>query len=383
MRRVRLLAASALIAVGMPLDAQDRVAPPYGSSLLFGTGLVNVPVAWVSPSTGDLFAALSARAIGVGGYEPRPSGSLWDLTQSLEAHVGGKVSFGASLYGTRNAEVGAFAKVLLLRQPVSGERWRPSIAVGVRNLGSSARQDRFATGDRRVVDILPDSGLRSGKGRIAGSPTFFGVMTRDFLFEKNSASFSVGYGNGLFREDGGLDTVYNRHGTLLRGLLLGGRLVVPAGKASVLTFVAENDGWDWNAGALVTFRHVSIGLYLTELEEAKGVPGNKPLANFTKSALLFAYDASIPEIVRGSRQRAEAAEAQVEMRRLSQEIAQRKVRTAELQAQMAAAQRGADRTAVERRAELQRQLDAEAAAMKKAGDKLEELSRKTPPGEAR
>src|SRR5581483_12254188 len=102
---------------GVPVAAAsqtqfDRPAvAPYAPTLTFGTGLVSIPVAWASPGTGDLFAAVSARAVGVGSYQPRARGSLWDLTQSLELHLGGRVSLGGSLYSTKTQQVGGFGQV--------------------------------------------------------------------------------------------------------------------------------------------------------------------------------------------------------------------------------------------------------------------------------
>jgi len=248
--------------------------------------------------------------------------------------------------------------------------------VGVRNLGASSYQDRYVTGDRRVVDLLVDSGRTEKVGRINGSPTVYGVMTHDMMFARNTASLSVGYGNGLFSNAGGLGTIYNKNGTLARGLFLGGRFVVPTGATSQLSLMLENDGWDWNAGALMTFGHLSAGLYILELEEEKGIPDNKPLANFTKVALSFSYNASIPGIARGSRDRAEAAEAQLRARRLKQEITQRRIRSAELERALVKAQRSADKAAEARRAELERQLEAEREAMRQAAERLQKLQKK-------
>ena len=53
----------------------------------------------------------------------------------------------------------------------------------------------------------------------------------------------------------------------------------PPGANSQVALVLEHDAWDWNAGAQITWGHLSAGLYLTELEETKGVPDSKPLAN--------------------------------------------------------------------------------------------------------
>src|ERR1035438_4151951 len=190
-RRFAVVLLAAMLAA--PLGPQERTTYPYGSTLTFGTGLVNIPVAWVSPNSGDLFVSVSARAIGAGTLQPNGNNSLWDLTESLEAHVGGRLSVGASLYSVSNESVGAFAKLLLLKQPDEGARWLPSIATGARNGGGSQYVDRFVTGERLVVDVLPDSGRAKGLGKINGNPSLYAVMTRDFLFQKNSASLTHGY----------------------------------------------------------------------------------------------------------------------------------------------------------------------------------------------
>ncbi|MEA3245280.1 MAG: hypothetical protein U9Q74_03895 [Gemmatimonadota bacterium] len=386
-RRPPLRAAAALVAATLagaprpaaPQGALDaRPVAPYGSTLTFGTGLVSIPVAWVSPETGDLFASVSARAMGVGSYQPKASGSLWDLTQSLELHLGGRLSLGGSLYSTKTQQVGAFGQLVLVEQPESGARWFPSIAVGTRNVGSSKYQDRFVTGERRVVDVLGDTGLRGQRGVFNGSPTLYAVATREFQYASGGASISVGYGNGLFKETGGLDTVNNRHGTIAPGLFLGVRYTAPAGDDGQMAFVLENNGFDWNAGVRVTFGHVSGGIYLTELEETKGVPANKPLANFTKTAIAFSYNASLPGIVRGSTQRAEAAEARLELKRLEQEIEQRRVITRRLVAALQQSARAADEASLKQQQLLLRQLDSEREALKDAQKRLEELGKKPP-----
>jgi hypothetical protein len=360
-------------------EARDpRPVAPYGSTLTFGTGLVSIPVAWVSPGTGDLFASVSARAVGVGSYQPRSSGSLWDLTQSLELHLAGRLSLGGALYSTKTQQVGGFGQIVLVEQPERDIRWVPSIAIGARNVGSSKYQDRFVTGERRIVDVLGDTGLRGDRGVFNGSPTLYAVATREFEYASGSASLTVGYGNGLFKETGGLDTVNSRRGTLASGLFYGVRYTAPAGEGGQMAVVLENNGFDWNAGVRFTFGHVSGGIYLTELEEAQGVPDNKPLANFTKTAIAISYNASLPGIVRGSTQRAEAAEARLELKRLEQEIEQRRVITRRLVAALQQQARAADEASLRQQQLLLRQLDSEREALKEAQKRLEELGKRPP-----
>jgi hypothetical protein len=376
-RRIAVVLLAGVLAVRA--GAQERTSYPYGSTLTFGTGLVNIPVAWVSPNSGDLFASISARALGAGTLQPNASNSLWQLTESLEAHVGGWLSVGGSLYSVSSQSLGLFAKALLVKQRDDGPRWLPSIAIGARNLGASQYVDRFVAGDRRVIDALPDSGRAAGLGKINGNPSLYLVMTRDFKYERNSASLSLGYGSGLFGNNGGLDTVYSKRGTLAKGLFFGGRLVIPAGTNSAVTLMLENDAWDWNFGALVTWGHVSAGLYLTELEETKGVPSGQPLANFTKSGLMFSYNASVSEIIHGSARRAEAAEAQLRGRRLQQEIDQRQARIRQLEVELAKAGVGAEKANAALAARLAKELEAQRQAVQAANDKLQKLPAKPKP----
>jgi len=199
---LRLALAIALpLALAVPAQAQDA-APSltgYTPTLTFGTGLINIPAAWVSPNHGDVWITGSARGLDRGTLSLRANASIWDLTLTADAHLFGRLSVGGSLYGTTSEQVGAHASLLLYRQQ-HDVKWLPSLAVGVRNLGASARQDRYVSGSKRVVDALP-AAQRPASGLIDGSPTVYGVATREFGGEKASLGFTVGYGTGLFGVD--------------------------------------------------------------------------------------------------------------------------------------------------------------------------------------
>jgi uncharacterized protein YlxW (UPF0749 family) len=119
----------------------------------------------------------------------------------------------------------------------------------------------------------------------------------------------------------------------------------------------------------------------TELEQQKGMPVNQPLANWTKFNVLVGYTGSIPEIVRGSRQRAEAVELELEARRLRREVQQREKRMAELNAQIARANKSADAAAMSQRAALEKALEQEREAAKRAADRLQQVKPGTKPPE--
>ena len=385
MLALRLLAAVGLVVASLAplavLPGQDSEHPApaaYSSTLTFGTGLVTIPVAWVSPQSGDLFMAASMRTIRQGGIRPKAGDSRWDFTETIEAHLGGRLSLGLSLYDPGSVQMGGFAQVLVARQPTFGSRWRPAIAVGVRNVGSSKYQDRFVTGSERAVDVLGDAGITGDRGTFNASPTAYVVATREFRVSRSSFSASLGYGNGLFKEDGGLGETYSVRGTLVPGLFMGGRLAIPVGQNGQLSLMLEDDGFDLNAGANLTFGSLSLGVFVTELEEQKGTPSGDQLANFTKLGVSMAYNASLPGIIRGSAQRARAAEADRALRRLEQEIAQRQIISRQLVADLAKATQAADAAAVAQRQRLVKQLEAEQAALKAAAARLDALTRKPP-----
>lgn len=377
----RALALAVLLPPAVTLRAQDEpsLLTAYAPTLTFGTGLINAPVAWVSPAHGDIWISTSARGFNQGTLSPRPNGSIWDLTLTADAHLFGRLSVGGSIYGTSNQQLGAHAAFLLYRQQAD-LKWLPSVAVGVRNVGASARQDRYVTGVKRVVDVLP-AAQQAASGVIDGSPTVYGVATREFTWEGASLGLTAGYGTGLFKNDGGMDTVYNKTGTLAAGVFVGSRLRLPLSKTSTMSLLVENDSWDWNAGVVFTSGPLTIGLMATELEETKGIPDNEPLANWTKTNLIIGYTGSIPEIIRGSRQRAEAVELELEARRLRREVAQRDARMRELNAQIARARLRADAEAVAQRAALEKALEQEREAAKRASDRLQQVKPGTKPPE--
>jgi hypothetical protein len=378
---LRTLAIALLLNPAVAVRAQDALPSitAYTPTLTFGTGLINNPVAWVSPTHGDLWVAASARGQNQGTLTPRPNGSIWDLTVMADAHLFGRISIGGSIYGTTHQQGALHASALLFRQQAD-VKWLPSIAVGVRNVGASQYQDRYVTGFKRVIDVLPPS-QRAGKGSINGSPSFYGVATREVSMGSASLGLTAGYGTGLFKNNGGLDTIYNKSGTLVSGLFLGSRLAFPLSKTSTMSLMVENDAWDWNAGVVITAGHVTFGLMATELEETKGIPPNEPLANWTKTNLMIGYNGSIPDIIRGSRQRAEAVELELEARRLRREVQQRELRMRELSAQIVRARTRADAEANAQRAALEKALEQEREAAKRASERLQKVAPGSKPPE--
>src|SRR5205085_11447721 len=99
-------------------------------------------------------------------------------------------------------------------------------------------------------------------------PTLYAVATKDYSLgtptgrmPQATLGVTVGYGNGLFSDDGGLGKQYNAKGQIAKGLFLGGRYVMHPSLNTSVTVLAENDGWDYNAGIIGDWRGIPLGLY--------------------------------------------------------------------------------------------------------------------------
>ena len=291
----------AMLIVQRPLPAQQQDL--YPATLQFGTGLIDIPVAWVSPNSGDLWLQTSAKRIPYGSGDATLNlASTWNTNLAIDTHWARRFSLGVSLY-SQNPEVGFFGQALLVREQPN-RAW-PSVSVGFRNLGSLKHEDRFLIGH----DVSFDSnGGTSGHVsphavHFETAPTIYGVATKSFLVGSNgSASLTLGYGSGLFYDDGDLGSAYNDKGQIAEGLFLGGRYAVHPTENTRIDFLAENNGWDWNAGVVASWRGLSLGVYATELEEGSKSPSKGPLYNvynYTKVNVSLGYSANVFDIARG------------------------------------------------------------------------------------
>lgn len=374
-----LTVACAMSAAASSTGAQQ--VDPYAQTLQFGAGFINTPAAWVSRRTADSWFTLSAKDLPSFGDPSKNSlASRLNTNLALDTHWGGRVSVGASLY-SQNPEWGAFGQALLIRDGDLG--FLPALAVGARNIGRYKHEDRFLIGH----DVALDSG--GVYDEVVGkryldfktSPTLYAVMTKDIPLSDYSAggrtsmSLSVGYGNGLFREDGGLGDQYNNSGTLARGLFLASRFVVHPSANSSLTLLAENDAWDWNAGVVAEWRGVTVGLYGTELE-AGGRDGEAEgfnVYNYTKFNFSVGYSGNVRDISRGVVLRSRITELTREQGRLRAEVASRERRIKRLEGQLASARQGELARLESRRQQLEIQVQAERDAIRRATERLRQL----------
>jgi hypothetical protein len=373
------LVACATVAMASVASAQQ--VEPYGQTMQFGAGYINTPVAWVSRRSADSWLTLSAKDLPSSGDGNEGSlASRLNSNLALDTHWGGRVSIGASLY-SQNPEWGVFGQALVLRDGDLG--FLPDFAIGARNIGRFKHEDRFLIGH----DVVLDS---TGKyddvvvARYAGfktAPTLYAVLTKNVPLAgysergQKSMSFSLGYGNGLFRDDGGLGDQYNNSGTIARGLFLGSRLVMHPWEGGALTVLAENDGWDWNAGVVAEWRGVTFGLYGTELEAGgrKGESEGFNVYNYTKVNFAIGYSGNVRDISHGAVLRSHITEMTRESQRIRYEISSRERRIQKLEVELASARQGELAQLERRRQQLEIDLQAEREAIKRANDRLKEL----------
>ena len=354
---------------------------PYPATLHYGTGLINIPVAWVSPTSGDGWFNISGKRIQYYGPADASFATQFNTNVALDTHWMGRFSVGLAAY-SQNPEWGFFGQALLLRDNQIG--FLPGIAVGFRNLGKYEHEERFLIGhdiglnaEGEYEETVPPfaEGFKT-------NPSFYGVATKEFALSSMNArlpasmmSFSVGYGNGLFSDDGDLGEGYNAKGTIASGLFLGTRFVAHPTLNSTLTVLAENDAWDWNAGVVFNYRGLSAGLYGTELEEGGKDEDVAQIYNYTKINFALGYSGNVFDIARGVILRTRITDLTLEQQRLRRDIAERNRRIAGLEVTLRRAQAGELTDIARRRAELEAQISQDREAVRRAMERLNEIER--------
>ncbi len=154
-----------------------------------------------------------------------------------------------------------------------------------------------------------------------------------------------------------------------------------------MTLLAENNGWDWNAGLVGNWRGLSLGLYGTELEEGGKNPNKGflyTIYNYAKFNMSLGYSGNLHDIAHGTILRARIGELEQEQLRLRAEISQRQHKIDDLQVALQKAQGGELAEVAKRREQLDAQIQEEQEAIKRAEERLNQLqggpaSSTTPP----
>jgi hypothetical protein len=390
-----LFAAAALVLSARAASGQTE----YPQTLYWGSGLVDIPVAWVSPLSGDFAINYSGKRFSP---DPDKTGSInyndknnSQLTGSMSLF--GRLDLGIAAY-TANPEEGFFGRGVVIREEDFAESGTfarlliPSVAVGIRNVGPYDKIDRFGIGYK----LVPPSGTNPNAEHVADSlhkdfqtsNSTYAVATKNISLAQIRANWpdvtfgiTAGYGTGLFKNHGSLAVAqYAKHST--GGLFYGVKTDFSAGPNLLLTLMAENNAWDYNVGANLSYRGVRVGIYETEVGagSANVTTGNpaSTFYNYSKFAYTIGWQSNIFALLRGDFLQNRAATLERQRQGLLAEITQRQQRIAALELEINRYEAQNLLELEQRRAQAEAELRAEREALRRLEERLNRVERQTP-----
>ena len=396
--RLRVAATVVALAAAAPLGAQQE----YPATLYWGTGLIDIPTAWVAPLTGDFFINYSGKR-----FEPDPTKTKINYSNSLNSQLvfavsgWGRLEAGYAAYSS-NPEWGFFGKAMLLREDdyrdrIGVARWMPSLAVGIRNVGPYKHIDRFGIGYELIPPPTgdPDFIHREDElhAELETSNSFYGVATKGFSLAEIrpswpdiNLSFTAGYGTGLFSEDGGIPD-YGTHNR--GGLFYGVKTDFNPAPNVTLSLMAEDNSWDYNLGASAVYRGLRAGLYLTELGGGSAEPlADDPTGIADEASLVYGYQkvsftlswqSNLYALLRGEFLQSRAAALERQRQALLAEIAERQQRIAALELEINRYEAQNLLELEQRRVQAEEELKQEREALKRLEDRLRRIEQIAPP----
>ena len=264
-----VVAVGGLLAAGQALEAQSFRAP---STLRYGSGLLNVPVASVLPHF-----AITGTYSGFTASVPEfvivdPNGDFitagqpyekWLSDASVTVGLFDRVEIGATIQHLAAADeggniMGGFGRVSLLPSSIEGF----NVAVGARYTNSPTFGSRYAYDFQPNRLGYPDSRLHRdvGSEEYSANLSPYAVATGYLpLGESAEVSATVGWGSGVFGSGGDLD--FHQDGAT-GGIFGGLGIHVGVGATNQVSIVAEHDGFDANVGAQVDLGFVRAGAFM-------------------------------------------------------------------------------------------------------------------------
>ena len=395
---------AACVALGVaPASSVFAQQQEFPQTLYWGSGLIDIPVAWAPPLTGDF-------AVGYSGKRFRPDPITTKLNYddrlnsqlTLSAAMFGRLEGGVAFFSS-NPEYGFFVRGVLVREDDLANRggvlaWLPGVAVGARNLGKYSHVDRFGVGYQLMPPTPEDPDARHVADSLHlgfdTAPTLYAVATKSVSLNQLrdswpdiGLSFTVGAGNGLFSDDGGLGSSYAKNAT--GGLFYGATMDFAATPDLRFTLLAENNAWDFNVGAAAAYRGIRAGVYITELGAGSAPSGDAATSqgfyNYRKVAFTLGWQSNVLALLRGDflQNRADRLAREREQLLLDIGARQRRVAALELELDRYEAQNLLELE--QRRAAAEVQLRNEREALRRLEDRLKrvEQQRGTPPPPAR
>lgn len=362
---LRLVAAAARVLCALSAAAAPALAQraSFTPTLFFESGLIDTPTAWVSPLSSDLSLHVTRMARDTAAAPGLLHAGEPNYNFSVSTSLWGRAEVGASIY-TSSMKAGLFAKGILWDQLDGTFRtglyhWMPSVAVGIRNVGSEAGLTRWG-------ELAPEG--------TEFSTTLYAVATRTWVLGaavekgmkgKSQVTLNAGIGSGWFADDAGLGSIYGSVGT--GGAFAGARVDVETSRFSNLALMAEHNGWDVNLGAVYEVRGLRVGAYLLEL--TAGSPSRTSWAH-RRVAISAGWQTNLLALVRGNKMEARVNEIERERDQLMTEIRAGQSRVQGLEAQLRTVE-GA--TEADRRAQrdlIEQKLREEQEALRRLQERL-------------
>lgn len=259
-------------------EAQRGTAP---STLRYGTGLLDVPVAGVPPhlSITGTFSAFSVDVparprVGFGGavIDEGDPWSRWFSDGSVTVGLFDRGEVGVSLQSfsapdSGGTSVGGFGHVLLLDP---AQRDGLGFAVGARYLPSPRFEGSAYEGEYRPGRLgFADARVRRSYGRdgegIDTNLTPYAVVSGTFpgfdigYVPRHDFTFALGWGGGLFAEGGAFPWYASSSSG---GWFLGGASHLEVRSGTVLHLTGEYNGFDTNVGAQVDIGGIRVGTFV-------------------------------------------------------------------------------------------------------------------------
>jgi len=270
MRRAVTVLVVHLLLAAEAVGGQTTTMP---STLRYGSGLLNVPVASVLPHlavTGTysgFFVKLDRTAqVDASGNTTGYGPSVHDFRQDASFAMGlfDRFEVGTTLQSFGGVDSGGdvwglFGRFQLLKPSsqgvglAAGARWVTAPDFGD---GQPYRPNRLGFPDRRFRSY-------PGRAEIGTGLSLYGVATAHMrggdggLVPRHDFTFSLGYGTGMF-QDGGDLPFYGAAGS--DGWFFGSAVHVGIGSVSLLTVMGEYDGFDVNVGTQVDLGGIRLGV---------------------------------------------------------------------------------------------------------------------------
>jgi hypothetical protein len=371
----------------------------YPATLYWGSGLIDIPVAWVAPITGDFALNYSGKR-----FEPDPDNATkLNYSNRLNSQLtfsvafAGRAEVGIAAFSS-NPEEGGFARGLLLREEDFRNKgaarwWVPSVALGVRNIGPYGKIDRFGAGYSLVAPTSGDPNARHVPDSLhrdfATNYSFYGVATKGIALTDIrptlpdlTFSVTVGYGNGLFSDHGSVPRAeYAKNAT--GGLFYGLKGDFSPGPNTTLSLMAENNAWDFNVGGSLVYRGLRAGLYVTEL--GAGSPSvsearpASPFYNYRKVAFTLGWQSNIFALLKGDFLQSRVANLERARQALLAEITARQQRIAGLELELNRYEAQNLLELEQRRQQAETELRQEREALRRLEERLRRIEQQQPP----